>query len=343
MNPILSFEFRAAAASGNLCLIKQLPSLSAIDCAFKHAACNGHLDVVQYLLNSRADIHTEENFVFTLACSNGHLAIVQLLINAGFEIDIISIRESIVNGHSEVFQFLLQETRKTADEFFQEAALKGDVKVIKRMILLPNLDFNTAIQNAASHNHLPVVKKISQFHDTSWALRKAAANGHIEIVKFLVEKRGANIHIAKDEPFRNSALNGHLPVLSFLFHAGANIHASEDDALRKASSKGHLHIVKFLLDQIKVRHFKFHQEALQNAAAKGHLDIVQCLVHAKANLRNDSLQWACEKGHLPVVQFLLKSKSNVHKDNDAALKWARFNGHQSVVECLLLASTTNSK
>jgi ankyrin repeat protein len=55
------------------------------------------------------------------------------------------------------------------------------------------------------------------------ALRFSAVNGHLEIVRCLVEN-GANIHASGDYAIRDSAKNGHLHVVCYLDN-GAAIHA----------------------------------------------------------------------------------------------------------------------
>jgi ankyrin repeat protein len=53
-------------------------------------------------------------------------------------------------------------------------------------------------------------------------LRVAALNGHLEIVKYLVE-HGADIHIWEDEALRVASFNGHLEVVKYLLLQGADI------------------------------------------------------------------------------------------------------------------------
>ena len=54
-----------------------------------------------------------------------------------------------------------------------------------------------------------------------WALRDAAADGRLEIVKYLI-KRGANIHAYKDEALRWAAEKGRLQVVNVLRKAAGD-------------------------------------------------------------------------------------------------------------------------
>jgi len=107
--------------------------------------------------------------------------------------------------------------------------------------------------------------------DDDEALRWASANGHLDVVQFLVE-----VGHADDEALHRASYNGHLAVVQFLVQHGADVHALNDSALRWASARGHLAVVQFLV---------------QHGAD----------VHAD---NDGALRWASARGHLAVVQFL---------------------------------------
>jgi len=133
----------------------------------------------------------------------------------------------------------------------------------------------------------------------------ASKNGHLEVVKFLVEK-GANVHTNIDYPHCLASENGHLEVVKFLVEKGADIHANDDYALQLASGNGHLEVVKFLVE-------------------KG----------ANIHVNNDDvLRLASEYGRLEVVKFLVEKGADIHANNDCALYLASINGHLEVVKFL---------
>ena len=58
------------------------------------AAQEGHIDIVQFLLNKGANIHAETNTMdtaLTYACANGHTTIAELLINCGAKVVSLSL------------------------------------------------------------------------------------------------------------------------------------------------------------------------------------------------------------------------------------------------------------
>ena len=54
----------------------------------------------------------------------------------------------------------------------------------------------------------------------------------MEVVKYLVENHGANIHAGDDWALRMASKYGRLEVVKYLVEHGANIHADYDEALR---------------------------------------------------------------------------------------------------------------
>lgn len=68
-----------------------------------------------------------------------------------------------------------------------------------------------------------------------------------ETIKLLV-KAGADIHCNNEEPLRESAKRGHLPVVKLLVESGADITANNNEALLKSAKNDHLEVVKYLLE-----------------------------------------------------------------------------------------------
>ena len=117
----------------------------------------------------------------------------------------------------------------------------------------------TALLVAAVNGHLAVVRLLIEQNaevDTatsknSTPLRAAAFNGHLDIVRCLVEN-GADVNARTI--LRNTLMiacyNGHIDVASYLVENGADIHLEDhngDTSLHDAAGKGHVKIVDKLL------------------------------------------------------------------------------------------------
>ena len=162
--------------------------------------------------------------------------------------------------------------------------------------------------------------------------------GDLSQLKSLIIK-GVDIHARDDYAFRWAARNGHLEVVKYLVEdCDADVHAYDDHAVRWSAERGHLEIVKYLVEECGADVRNKDDYALRWAALNGHLEVVKYLVSKGANVRvwNDfALRLAAQYGHLEVVKYLVEDHdANVHSNDEEALRWAAENGHLDVVKYL---------
>jgi len=79
----------------------------------------------------------------------------------------------------------------------------------------------------------------------SLVLRWSAQNGHVELMKLLVEK-GADLRSFNNLLLFLAAERGHLKMVKYLLVKGLDIHAQNDCALRWTVKKANLELAKFL-------------------------------------------------------------------------------------------------
>lgn len=137
-------------------------------------------------------------------------------------------------------------------------------------------------------------------------MRHAARNGHLDIVRFLVEAGGSKDQARKEgtTPLFVAAEDGHFEIVRFLVACGAVKDKANDDWM----------------------------SPLWIAAAEGHLDTVSVLVEAG---QQESLHIAAAGGYLDVVRLLLESGADVDlitKDGQTARDLALMNGHHKLVD-----------
>jgi len=107
-----------------------------------------------------------------------------------------------------------------------------------------------AFISACSYGHLEIVKWFVQReysvhgHWGRESLSTACANGHLGVVVFLLEE-GADVHAQDERVFIEACCGGHLPVVKYLKLCGAIIDARENLAFLKACRYGHLDIVQW--------------------------------------------------------------------------------------------------
>ncbi len=130
---------------------------------------------------------------------------------------------------------------------------EGDFKKQYRL-LFPNETSSVSYlaYKASEEGELTVLKHyhshgILEYHNSE-CLKIASQNGHLNIVKFLIEK-GLNVHSEKDAALRYAIRCGHYHIFDYLISKGANIHVNDDAPLRIAAMYGHYEIVKYLVQR----------------------------------------------------------------------------------------------
>ena len=131
-----------------------------------------------------------------------------------------------------------------------------------------------------------VLKEISKWgimlHECHHAVLHSASRGHLEFVKFFISL-GGDPRFEEDAPVREAAANGHIDVLKYLYKEfGADIHSKDDTALRVAAQNGHLEVVKYLCDAGADLH-KHNDAAVCWASLFDHVEVVKYLCEKGAD------------------------------------------------------------
>ena len=206
---------------------------------------------------------------------------------------------------------------------------QSNLKLVQ-MNLSPPDEVENEIFFEACEEGLPeeVEKKLNKCQDPNAAvvggvpaLHQASFNGHLEVVRLLLEA-GASCNQTANQgktPLICAAENGHMEVVRLLLEAGSSCdQAMTDDgttALLLAVENGHLAVVRWLLEAgafCDRARTDDGTTSLMLAAEDGHLQLVRLLVDAGASCNKPStddgktaLHLAAEKGHLDVVRLLL--------------------------------------
>jgi len=148
-----------------------------------------------------------------------------------------------------------------------------------------NMDYNDALQMAARHGHIEIVKHLINIDvsiiNYNYALRYASERGHLEVVKYLNGQK-AITPMDRNTAFRCASFRGQLDVVKYLHERGADIHAIQESALRNACYYGHLEVVKYLVEAGADIHIN-NDTPLLNAFVMGYDEIVEYLIDNGAN------------------------------------------------------------
>ncbi len=204
----------------------------------------------------------------------------------------------------------------------------------------------TATQLAAANGHLEVVKFLTELegglpsHNIQ-AVQWAVAKGHAAVVRHFIEVRGVDVTAKVNTLLLLAITYGHLEVVRYLTGVrGVDVTTHSYSLLRSAVANGHLEIVKFLVGLKGVDPSACDNFAVQHASSNGHLEVVKFLVGLKevdvTARDNGALSLAVKNGHLEVVRFLAELEEvDVTARNNDVVELAAGRCHYHVVEYLL--------
>jgi serine/threonine-protein phosphatase 6 regulatory ankyrin repeat subunit B len=349
-----------AAETGHLeivrALIERNPALLDLPgvadrTALMAAVENGHIDVVSWLLDRRADATRgdKEGFrALDFAAKNGHLEIVRLLAQRNPALlalphprGITPLMIAAVFGHPSLVKWFLDRGSDPSlrvegfGRALDGAAEKGALEVIHvllehdaGLLELPGLNGRTALSAAARNGHVAVVRWLldrgaapaQRDDDDAHALYLAANNGHLPVVQLLLERNPAMIDlpgIKGGTTLLSAAVGGHLEVVAWLLDHGADPAKCAAQGMRPldvAAGEGHLAVVQRLLER-----------------DPGQLDL-------PGSVGWTALMMAAGYGHADLVRWLLQrgADARVRAENGSrALDAAADAGHLAVVQLLV--------
>ncbi|CEP01704.1 unnamed protein product (mitochondrion) [Plasmodiophora brassicae] len=360
---------RMAAEGGHLSLVVDLIDEFNADIDFHvpgvkstalAGAARGHLDVVQELVRRGAKVNVNHGETpLVVAAFDGHLDIVQyLVVEARAQVDfadadgITPLTAASTGGHLDVIEFLLASGAQVdlgdGPQPLLYAAYFGHLDVVRLFVEHGHASINalgpnrsaSALALAAVRGRLDVVEWLAGHGaEVNTASRdvplvEAAANGHLDIVRFLVERAGADVNFAsagcKAAALAAAAAPGHLDVVQWLIGHGADVNPDRGAVpIVEAAENGHVDVVRILLDK-GARLDRSNDDGdcpLIVAAKAGHANVVELLCLRGASMYAAAgnvlcwvaMQQAVERGHVDVVGALLRLPNlNVNARNDTS-------------------------
>jgi ankyrin repeat domain-containing protein 50 len=302
------------------------------------------------------------NAALLLASKNGHLSAVQFLVDTAGSSTAFTDADGVTpllwaqrHNHGDVvnyFKSLLGAEFKRNGRRVISATAKNQFVRAARVGALDSLQ-------TLFHQHGCSIVEAVDEHGRS-ALHAACANGHLEIVRYLLTMTGAKLEAASNDgftPLHFACSNGCLEVVEYLVEtAGANVEAaskSNSTPIHGATKMGHLMVVKYLVGVAGANVEAAADNGvnpLHIACSNGHLAVVRYLVEtANADVAAEEengltpLLIASIQGHLHALQYLL-SVDIVEAKNKRGLTpllVASQHGHLNIVQYSLSTVTDN--
>lgn len=202
------------------------------------------------------------------------------------------------------------------DTALRVAAYMGDVKILKALVQAEadvncgNDDGTTAIAEAARYGHIKAVQFLLKAGaEPGKAWRRAAEEGHTEIVKLLIgDAQGINerYNIPGDTALMKAAFSGHVDTVRYLLSRGADVNIRSgwgETALVHASDGGSTEVVRLLLAHgAEIEAAGNHgKSALMHAAQWDHAKVVALLLAKGAKIGNAAYWCAGNENILRMV------------------------------------------
>jgi len=227
---------------------------------------------------------------------------------------------------------------------FRKATYQNDLTTIEYVLnanRFPNYFINECMGIAAKKGYLNLVRYFVEQRGAnvksggSHCLRLAAKEGHPDIVRYLIE-RGSDTHTYADAALQWSCINGHLEVVKILLENNISL---VNRALKCACKGGQLELIKYLIDEAGANIHCDDESALRLSCCGGHFEIMkylieQCGANINAPVVYPIISIVSRRGMLRFVEYLIEAGADIHINNDEALRHATINRNLDIIKCL---------
>ncbi|EXF84740.1 hypothetical protein CFIO01_13630, partial [Colletotrichum fioriniae PJ7] len=273
------------------------------------AASAGNSRIVDYLIDKGANLDAkggQHGSPLHVACYRGHTTIVTKLVERGV----------CPKRPGSVYSCALDAAARGSHESVATRLVEIMTTSLQKDEITPAIELLAHAGFVKPVNTLQALQRDKAKSFSKQNVGTLIMAGQVCRLRRLIDLHPDNLTAIPPDALATAALNGHLHMVRFLLEQGLNIEASSQfgTPLRAASLKGHQEIVELLLSYgANIMNGK----GLEAAARGGHLPILQLLIKAvekRSHVEYDSeidlsLQVAIEHGHLLVVEFLFGSGS----------------------------------
>ena len=331
--------------------------------ALHYAAQNGSYKLMKYFIAKGTDVllKTKDglNCLHIAAC-HGHLNLCKTLINEiNFDVNIAddegrtALHRSAQSGNDELFGFIADKgtdvflKTKGGQNCLHIASLSGDLNLCNILIDKYKFDVHMTDNRGWRALHFSAqsgkYKNVKLFADKKTdiylktkegvnCLHIAAAHGHLNLCKTLIEEHTFDVHICDEygwTALHYSVKNGNYEMIKFFIDMGSDIYLKVNDGsncLHIAALHGHFNLSKMLLDNYNFDiHFANNEgvTALHFAAKNGNFELFLYLldkgsdIYRKTKSMLNVLHFSSYSGHFDICEFVLKYFIKDYKDNNS--------------------------
>ncbi|KAF0701466.1 Aste57867_8055 [Aphanomyces stellatus] len=344
------------------------------------AASRNHLDIIIYL-HGLGHIGCTKD-AMDWACEHGNIEMVMFLHAHGYNTCTSDgLDKALAFGYMDIVAYVRENNLAQHGDGFLDlidiVAGNGLMAAVAYLEDLGALVSPKAMDVAAAKGNMATVQWLHEKYDagcTYYALQDASMNGHIDIVKFVID----TYPYVCVPPYRHlysrpiqgamklAATYGHLDIVKLLHNHKLDDEFS-DDPVDGAAGNGHFHVVNWFYENRHERctpravdlaarnnHFEMvtwlHErrhlvgstDAGDSAASNGNLEMLQWLFrHSKSMFSNRIVYFAASYGHLDILKWL--HANQIQGCTQDAMNGAAANGHLDVIKWLYQHRMTGCK
>jgi ankyrin repeat protein len=208
-------------------------------------------------------------------------------------------------------------------ECLVEAVWMNNENLIKIILKDSRINTGAALLIAAAEGHLNIVKMLINYQVYGY-VKKSSRGDELKNnarENKTIERRGSGIYGRRGPALRAAARNGRLNVVSYLLMMQAE---GVEGALIEAITNQHYDVFNLLVEDKRYD----NNRVLIETAKLGNLVAVKTMIDKGAENIDGALMAAAEKGHLAIVKYLIEEKAGFA---DGALSIAMENGHADIV------------
>ena len=314
------------------------------DTALIYASENGHIEIVEVLLDNGADVNAYNNYGNTalmMASENGHIEIVEMLLKKGADLDAknndgeTALKTASEKGHEEVVEMLLDNGAdvKTLEEVHKGVLSNAQIRInFLNEKIENNENLKESKQNDLQECEEKILKK--QEDEKEIFLKKQEDEKENFLKKCFEHINRRYITTPTVDVLKNPDLTREIKK-----YLRQKCGGKKGRKTRKNNKRPRIHLRK-----TRSKRQKGGMTALMDVSRTGHAEIVKMLlengadVNEKDNEGWTALIWASANGHTKTVSILLEKGANVNAKSYidiSALHQASLNGHTEIVEILL--------
>ncbi|KAJ3108773.1 hypothetical protein HDU97_000173 [Phlyctochytrium planicorne] len=269
-------------------------------------------------------------------------------VNEGFPLELLD--SAVEHGNFEAFEYFWNnDERDCAKWATEKAAENGQLEMLRYLKDSKRIELGRyCLSAAASRGHLELVQYLSTFMEITYQCITAAADyGHLSVLEFLFAKVPRSNPFSSDvieRAMKYAASRGHLEVVKFLVEKSTGSQFTEA-AMRDAIKEGKVEVFRYLYDlSTRPRLFSglgigvkssWPEDILGAALIFGDISVLKVLHSPNTIYPERSVREAISKGHVDVLRFLLKQAPSQISSDRRIMDKALLSGNTEIVQLLL--------